>query len=276
MVCFRKNLFIVWLLGHSLLSCGSLPKDRLVLAANTSDYAIFQVSDSLVHELLPKDFKLGKVALERFPYSQIHQQILFRFGNLHTKEYDILLEEAKAKQINDQLNEIHIKSPSLSYLIVWKEDDPLSPYTKILRTSQLLVTGEDQTMHLVHLELRANISFLSQYTFESWALLSSEPILPSIKPELKAKKGSFKMSLYHTETQGKKKVYGRWIVVGEESFLPKPLYTVMPTEEEIEDNLQKPNQTPSNRLEELESLKKKNLITEPEYKQKRQEILNSL
>lgn len=272
----RKNLFLLITFCFEFLYCGSLPKDKLVLASSDSDFAIFLVSESQLAELLPKGFSSGEASSLPFPYLEGVSQTLFRFGSFHTNEYDSLIEEGKARQISERLNEVISRYPSKSYLVVWKEDDPLSPYTKILRTTQLLVRGENQTFHFIHLELRANITFFTQYTFESWALLSPAPILPSTKPELKVKKGRLKMSLFHRIQNGKTKLYGKWIVVGEEKHLPQPIYTTMPALDDIEEDYQKYNQTTGNRLEELETLKQKKLITDQEYQQKRKEILDSL
>lgn len=146
--------------------------------------------------------------------------------------------------------------------IVFKEEDKLSPYTRIFRNNLYMYRNENE-LHIVFGEIGNNINFVTPYSFNDWAgpLLFTPECEKSPRFSIEGKRE--RSIRYHIEPACKtesNKDFSHIIALLDESGLSP--------EEEKGD--------PSIRLQKLQELYKKGLINKKEYDKKKAEIIKEL
>ncbi|MDF3821444.1 SHOCT domain-containing protein, partial [Leptospira sp. 96542] len=135
------------------------------------------------------------------------------------------------------------------------------------------IVGTKDGFAVLFQEIYQNISFPSQYNFEDWIIFRPELIKPIRKPELYLKGNSELFSFFVQNKNNKRLVYTNVIVYGKNDLLPKPLVKRRPVEDALETKEEGDWKTVPKKLEILNDLRKKNLITEKEYQRKKEELL---
>lgn len=172
------------------------------------------------------------------------------------------------------------------WFFVRKEDDSLAPFTRIRRTSFYLFC-EKNRISVIFGEIQKDITFQNQYTFSEWISAERFLIRPSDKPRIKIAERATSQVDYNNEfgsTGGI--VFYDWLnyynlPVSKSFSSDNPTHPLDKSSDRPEDkntvNVPEHKQTDiEDRLRILEDLKKKGLVTEPEYNRKRKEILDSL
>lgn len=246
----------------AFLGCQTQSQVSWELLGSTSDLAVFRFPIERSHELAP--FWVPK---REFQSRGIHlhwSQIQFRYGRFRTFEYEAIYPETKIRD----WDRILLGLP-LPLVVVIKEDDPVSPLTKILRSTVYFLPGEENSICYGFSELKANLSFTSQTVFSDWSQVPMLALNPSREIELKLKGNDESSSLFYKWNQGKEVYYGRVACFGKPGFFPLPTIKSIPEETES-------NRTPSEKLKVLESLKEQKLISPKEYEERRKKVLDSL
>jgi hypothetical protein len=178
--------------------------------------------------------------------------------------------------LSDSIYQIFNESDSLPftplYFIVIKENDDLAPFTRILRSSLYIFCNEN-TLTLFFGEIRDSISFQAPYTFNDWI---SAPMF-QIQPNVKSRISYSNLKGYNGKLLTKR-------FDNKEMYLDgiqwKKLEKSNQTNEKDNQNksISKPNKADEleDRLETLNKLKQKGLISQDEYLEKRKKILDEL
>lgn len=187
--------------------------------------------------------------------------------------------------------------PGDALYFVYKEEDPLSPFTRIFRTQGYVFCRND-SQNIILGEARTNVIFENQFQWNDWANPRFFPISPEARKRFqflggKSASGDNVYFGYKRMNSKESKFYPQWMV---RTKSPEIYRAELISEREIlynsEGNFQRPFGDPldpvvgqsedsksksiESRLLELESLREKKLITESEYKTKRKEILDDL
>ncbi|WP_411824208.1 LA_1326/LA_4305 family lipoprotein [Leptospira sp. 'Mane'] len=268
---FQLSLFFV----NQSCQTTEIRKEHLMLINASEDIAIFSVSKDALSSILPNNiYSLSSTFIEPTEISPILKRIDYRLSILSSEDWNSLLELKTLSELDEMLAESIRKTPSVAYLILVKKDDPLSPLTKILRTSILYIKTTNGEVVIVP-DLRQNITFATQYKFDDWSIYSLEKVKASTKQDLRIKNRETPMSFYMEKTPNKILVYGRVIVYKDNELLPKPALLRVPDEEEIISKKSDWQSVPD-RIKILDDLKKKKLITEEEYQEKKKQLLEEL
>lgn len=157
------------------------------------------------------------------------------------------------------------------YFFIWKEDDDLNPFTRIRRTTFYFFCSLDEQnnkkLNAVFGEWKKDIAFQNQFTFSEWIATPRFTIRPSNRERFFILEGAAtKMGFQNILFNQERITYPDWIVYYPNGLPSGGVFTSIPlNQSSIEE-----------RLKTLEELRKKKLITEEEYKEARQRILNSL
>lgn len=158
------------------------------------------------------------------------------------------------------------------YFIVIKENDDLAPYTRILRTSFYFYCDQESIISYYG-EIRDSMSYQAPYTFNDWVNAPLFQIVPNEKSRITfIERNGYKANLL-TKTLNGKNLYLDGIQWKKTS--------------QLSNSFDKKNETNSNsnsdkkseieeRLETLNNLKRKGLISEQEYIEKRKKIIDEL
>ncbi|WP_174222453.1 LA_1326/LA_4305 family lipoprotein [Leptospira mayottensis] len=172
-----------------------------------------------------------------------------------------------SKEIAERSYEKFEHSPYHTYhLWILKKEDMINPGRRIRRTVFLLYPKVD-SIHFVFFELNQFIDFQAPYTFQDWSNypLSESNIKPSLEvyiPDLAT--GALS---YYRDFQGESKKFH--IVFQTHSSTLENVGAEKSQKEKDSKDIEK-------RLIELKNLFDKKLISEEEFKKKREEILKSL
>lgn len=160
-------------------------------------------------------------------------------------------------------------SPNQTYqLWILKKEDYINPGRRIRRTVFLLYPTID-SIHFIFLELNQFIDFQTIYTFQDWSNYSLSE--SNIKPYLEVfiPDSAIGMLSYYKDLTGESKkfhiVYKTLVSISEQDKIKEQIEEVGASSKEIE-----------KRLIELKRLFDKKLISEEEFRKKREEILRSL
>ncbi|TGN11004.1 SHOCT domain-containing protein [Leptospira ilyithenensis] len=273
------SLFLIFAFNLSsvVLSCRTteVRKEHLILANSSEDIAIFSVSNEVLSSILPHNiYLLNSIFSEQIEISPILKRVDYRLSILSSEDWNALLEPNTLAKLDEMLSESIQKNPSGAYLILVKKDDPLSPLTKILRTSILYIKTVNGEVIIIP-DLRQNITFASQYKFDDWSIYTLEKVKTSYKQDLRVKSKGTPMSFYIEKSADKISVYGRVIIHKEIELLPKPILLRVPDEEEI-NTIKSDWQSVPDRIKILDDLRKKKLINEEEYQNKKKQLLDEL
>ncbi|BDA77102.1 hypothetical protein LPTSP3_g00320 [Leptospira kobayashii] len=273
------SLFLIFLfsLFSGVQTCRTteIRKEHLTLVNSSEDIAVFSVSKEVLSSILPHNiYLLNSDFSEPTSIGSILKRVDYRLSILSSEDWTAILEQNILSKLDEMIFESIQKAPSAAYLILIKKDDPLSPLTKILRTSILYIKTLNGEVIIIP-DLRQNITFASQYKFDDWSIYSLEKVKTSYKQDLRIKSKGTPMSFYIEKSADKISVYGRVIVHKETELLPKPILLRVPDEEEI--NTTKSDwQSVPDRIKILDDLRKKQLINEEEYQNKKKQLLDEL
>lgn len=257
-------------------SCQTLstPKITLQLSSSSEKMAVFAIPNQDLSSILPKKISDRKVFIDsQIAMTEFLKSILVKKGFLSSEDWESLFSGTVLDELDFLLSDAIRKRPAFGYLVLIKMDDPLSPLTKLLRTSVIILKTIDGYVIAIP-ELKQNMTFPSQYIFDDWTLYEIPSLKPYYKRELKLKQSDALMSFYREDSPSKISIFGKVIIINDTNLLPKiPLLKISE-----EDEIQQPNKSTSvtERLKVLEDIRKKKLITGEEYKNKKKEILLDL
>lgn len=159
------------------------------------------------------------------------------------------------------------RSPSQVFqLWILKKEDTINPGRRIRRTVFLLYPTID-SIHFIFFELNQFIDFQTPYAFQDWSnySLSESNLKPSL--EVFIPDSAIGTLSYYKDVQGDSKKFH--VIVKTNPNAPQEIEVKNPSKEKAIQDSEK-------RLLELKNLFDKKLISEEEYKRKREEILKSL
>ncbi|MCC5815030.1 MAG: SHOCT domain-containing protein [Leptospira sp.] len=269
--------FLLFLLN----GCASFGNPRAKLILQEKNLVAFEMAEEEIPRIFSKIDVIPKFSTCK-NFSNRDLQYLFRslrdenpslFGR---KDRPVFPTSVALENFNQKiLTAIQNSERSPEFLFfVWKVDDSLDPYTRIQRTSFYLFCEKD-SLSIIIGEWKRDIVFQNQYTWSEWITASR---FTYDNPE---KQRLFIIDSFQDRVQfnaerkaGETKVYQDWVNIYREKVpadkqVPKLTGDSKPTSEESKSKL-------SERLQTLEDLKKKGLIDEREYKEKRKELLDSL
>ncbi|AOP35761.1 hypothetical protein A0128_19100 [Leptospira tipperaryensis] len=264
------NRFITVAITFSLLSCFSGIRKELNYSTDSIAFYSFAKS-SEIPSWIETDAKYP-TSVEPEAFKRILEESLFQLGNRN----DSLVNETAlrifpkelSKEIANRAFEKFEQSSEQSYqLWILKKEDSINPGRRIRRTVFLLYPTLD-TIHFVFFELNQFIDFQTPYTFQDWSNFSlsesnSKPSLEVFIPD----SAIGKLTYFKDEVKNEFKKFH--IVV--------PFRTQSAIASEPVNPPKKLNISDSEkRLIELKALFDKKLISEEEYRKKREEILKSL
>jgi hypothetical protein len=272
---FNKYFLFLWI-TILVADCSSTQRKSLdlQLISSSEDLAVFSIQEQDLSSILPK--KLGKASVlidEDIDVREFLRLISFKSSMFSSESWEPFLRDGDINEISILLTKAISKEPAFGYLILIKKDDPLSPLTKVLRTSLLILKTANGFL-LVFPDIRQNMTFATQYKFDDWALYQIPRIFSSRKQELKLKPNKMNVSFYLEDLANDQLLYERIVIVGDERFLPNPQIFIARDIENSQDL--KFGNDPAERLKILEDLKNKKLITEDDYQKKKNEILKNL
>ncbi|WCL49440.1 hypothetical protein [Leptospira sp. GIMC2001] len=159
------------------------------------------------------------------------------------------------------------------YYFIFKEDDDLQPFTRILRTNFYFFC-ENHKMNIIFDEIKENIIFQNQYTWSDWINVSRFVVKANSKERLSINEKSTIIAHFKNRKSADQNItFPDWIVFDfdhDGSNIEKK--NAIAKEKPIDEK----NKTIEDRLNLLKHLNKKGLITNEEYKLKRKEILDSI
>lgn len=246
----------------------------LQLISSSEDLAVFAIHEQDLSSILPR--KLGNVSVlidKDLDVSEFLRLISLKSSMFSSENWEPFIKDRDIDELSTLLNKAISKGAAYGYLILIKKDDPLSPLTKVLRTS-LLILKTTKGYLLAFPDIRQNMTFSTQYKFDDWALYQIPKIFSSRKQELRLKPNKINVSFYIEEIADDRLLYERIVIVGDERFLPNPQIFIARDLENAQDL--KFGNDPAERLKILEDLKNKKLITEDDYQKKKSEILKDL
>jgi len=259
-----------------LYSCNSMQKKDLdlKLVSSSGDIAIFSIQENNLESILPIQISNKSIIFqEEIDLTEYLSLLSLRKGIFSSENWEPLFRSNELKEIKILFANAIKKNPAIAYLILIKRDDPLSPLTKVLRTS-LLVLKTEKGLVIGIPDILQNITFASQYNFDDWTLYQIPKIEKTYKSILKLKSNQIPASFYREEVGGKPNDYERILIVSDENLLPyPPIFRIL--EEDELTNISQPNSI-KDRLKALEEIKNQKLITEEEYQNKKKEILKNL
>ncbi len=208
---------------------------------------------------------------EKNNFRSLIASALYQMGNkndslINDSAFRIFSKEL-SKEIAERSYEKFEHSPYHTYqLWILKKEDTINPGRRIRRTVFLLYPKVD-SIHFVFFELNQFIDFQTPYTFQDWSnySLSESNIRPSL--EVYIPDSAIGTLSYYKDFQGKSE---KFHVV----FQTHPSILENATVEKSQK--EKDSKNIERRLIELKNLFDKKLISEEEFKKKREEILKSL
>ncbi len=272
--------FLFYLFFISFCRCQSIPifASHYQLLSSSEDIAVFSVSESILGDIFPESLVSEFVPVpsgKEITVKNLLDRVQLRLSILSSDTWEVLLQDRVTTDMEQLLNAAVMKQSSKVYLILVKKDDPLSPLTKIFRTS-ILVGHTRSGLVFGFTDLKQNITFPSQYKFDDWAIFKLGRLNPSYKQELKIRPNNPPMSFFRTEMKDKIQIYGRIIVSEDPKLLPKDLILKVPEEDEVQALQNQKWRSVPERLEALEELRKKKIISEQDFEKKKQELLKEL
>lgn len=246
----------------------------LRLTSSTDSIAIFSIHEKDFSSILPAPLANASVKWEKeINLSSFVPLLSYKKSLLSADNWDVLIKEEELNEIQILLTKSILSDPAFGYLVLLKREDPLSPLLKILRSSFLILKTERGYIFAIP-DLNQNLTFNSQYKFDDWSLYQIPKIHSSSKQEIKIRPNQINLGIYREMVGDKQKFYDRIIIYEDLQFLPKPLFFKTPDLDEIE--MKKEKTGVMERLKTLEELKGNQLITEEEYRNKKNEILKDL
>jgi hypothetical protein len=258
------------------LTCKTTYRKNLELQLNASSesIAVYAVHEKDLGSVFPRKLSTAALLIEsEIDLSPYLSLISFKKNLFSSDSWEPLFKDEEIKEFHELLTKAIKRESAFGYLVLMKKDDPLSPLTKILRNSFLIVKTETGYIFSIP-DLNQNLTFATQYKFDDWALYQIPKINSSKKQELKIKPNQLDFSLYKEITSEGHNYYERIMIIKDKKFLPDPLVFRMLDSDELEVPLQ--NKPVIERLKTLEELRKNGLITEEEYRLKKVEIIKDI
>ncbi len=259
-----------------LFTCKSVNYKNLDLrlTSSTDSIAVFSIHEKDYGSILPAPLAKAAVKWEKnIDLSTFVPLLSYKKSVLSSENWDQLIKEEELSEIQILLSKSILSDPAYGYLVLLKREDPLSPLLKILRSSFLIIKTEGGYIFAIP-DLNQNLTFNTQYKFDDWSLYQIPKIRSSIKQEIKIKPNQINLSIYREEVGDNVKFYDRIIIFEDLKYLPNPLLFRTPDIDEIETKKQKNDVI--ERLKTLEELKRNQLLTDEEYRDKKKEILKDL
>ncbi|XDD50209.1 SHOCT domain-containing protein [Leptospira sp. WS92.C1] len=263
------NVFRLLLIPFLFLSCVSGIRKELNYSSDSIAFYSFENSPRLPSWLDSKAIYIkndqGK------SYKTLIENTLYHLGNKNDSLFNDTALRIFSKELSGEIAERSFqnfeRNPNQPYqLWILKKEDSINPGRRIRRSVFLLYSTAD-SFHFVFLELNQFIDFQTPYSFQDWAnySLSESNIRPSLEVFI-PDSAIGTISYFKAENSNesvKYHIFTKFNPVKDSNF----------TKEETRNS---PFKDTEKRLLELKSLYDKKLISEEEYKKKREEILKSL
>lgn len=210
--------------------------------------------------------------LESEKFKKILEESLFQFGNRNDSLVNDtalrIFSRELSKEIADRSFLKFKQAPEQTYqLWILKKDDSINPGRRIRRTVFLLYPTST-AIHFVFFELNQFIDFQTPYTFQDWSNFSISE--SNLKPSLEVfipDSAIGKLTYFKDDLKSESKKY--------HIVAPFELQS-MSISEPNRSSQKKSISDSEKRLIELKALFDKKLISEDEYRRKREEILKAL
>ncbi|EMJ98115.1 LA_1326/LA_4305 family lipoprotein [Leptospira alstonii] len=210
---------------------------------------------------------------ERNNFKNLIADALYQMGNRNDSLFNDsalrIFSKELSKEIGERSYEKFESSPSHTYqLWILKKEDMINPGRRIRRTV-FLIYPTDDSIHFIFFELNQFIDFQIPYTFQDWSnySLSESNIKPSL--EVFIPTSAIGTLSYYKDVMGEPK---KFHIVYKTRISASEQYKMKELRKETEANAKDVEK----RLMELKNLLDKKLISEEEFKKKREEILKSL
>ncbi|MCU0823433.1 MAG: SHOCT domain-containing protein [Leptospira sp.] len=268
---------LITLFSINWIGCSTYKKENYKLKHAGSSIAIYETSEEKLKNILPEQIQNQILRFDPLESDLYSLKFVYIKQNIFsTEDWVPIIDEQMIKELTLAYKDILKSSPSnlSSLLFLIKVDDPLSPNTKILRTSFYFLRLRDGGSAIIFREINQNISFPSQYSFEDWTLFQSEKIKPLKKPLILLKPKNKGLRMFVDKSNSKSLVYPN-IVLHESSFQAENEFvwrTPMDGDEDLP-SAEPTWQSVPEKLKILNQMKADGLITEEEYENKKKKLL---
>ncbi|MCZ8341653.1 MAG: SHOCT domain-containing protein [Leptospira sp.] len=265
------------LLSLNSFACSTLKRENYKLKYASSSIAIYETSEENIDKIFPEEIQSQIIRFEPSEQDLNILSFIYIKQNIFSSEewVPIFEDQIKTELKLAYKDVLKSQSPNLSSLFfLIKVDDPLSPNTKILRTSFYYTRLREGGGAIFFKEINQTISFPSQYTFEDWTLFQSGKIKPLKKPLILLKPKNKELRMFVEYRNSKSVVYPN-LLLYKSSFLKENEF-VWRTPIEGDDDLQTTDstwQSVPEKLKTLNQMKKDGLITEEEFGKKKKDLL---
>ena len=239
------HFFIIFIFSFSS-HCISLKKDQnYKLISRTDDFIIFNNSTNFEGSKSPLNNELLQSFFKNIYY--------FKSSNLFSDKIYLFKQEI-AESLSTKINEeLGLNS---SIFIIYKRDDPIAPFSRIYKTS-FKISSDLEKISLEFYEIDKNIIFGNQYIYSDWSVIPDEN-------DCDYKKNLFILDFsnnikYYQSEKCSKDVYSNFYLYYKS--IPSKSSQPLKTED---------------RINELNNLRKKGIISDNEYMKMRNKILNDL
>lgn len=263
------------ILSILMIRCNTFVRNQYKLQFSGTSVAIYSVPKSSMSQYLPKELMEN---IESFSsaseLNEVLDSIYIKQNIFSSEDWSkilpkYILDEVKIAFERNEFTDLQVES-NYGFLCLVKMDDPLSPNTKILRTS-FYIYGTKEGFLIILKDINQNISFPTQYTFEDWVLFKPSRIFPILKPQIWLKGKPENLKMFQTRDDSKPQVYPNIILYKGTQFRDLPFVWKTPGESD-EVDLKNWESVPE-KLRSLKQMREEGLITEEEFNRKKKELL---
>ncbi|MBW0433092.1 LA_1326/LA_4305 family lipoprotein [Leptospira yasudae] len=263
------NRFRIFLISILFVSCFAGIRKELNYSSDSIAFYSFE-NDQNTPAWLERNASYLKNE-QRQNFKNLISDALFQMGNRNDSLVNDTALRIFPKELGSEIAQRSFDkfeaSPRHVYqLWILKKEDPINPGRRIRRTVFLLYPTSE-SIHFLFYELNQFIDFQTPYTFQDWSNYSLSESKPKSSLEIFIPDSAIGTLSYYKDELGEEKKFH--VVLKTNSNPTKDV-------ESKEGKKETPSKDVEKRLIELKNLLDKKLISEEEYKKKREEILKSL
>ena len=246
-VSFLRVLFCSLLF---IYSCSIIKKSNIYnLSYRSEDFVILTPNE--IKSPSNSINRIDKIVLKNF----LNSIYYFKNGNKYSDKNYIFNSTISF----DLIEKIYSFEYNSSFYIIFKREDPIAPYSRLYRTIFSL-NFSDNMAQVEFREIEKNFIFGNQYNYSDWAI-------PIDTIECNSRNNIYYSDEYKNIINSKSEICNSNEV---------NKFFIYPSDKEIKNPPLKNEIKASDRLKELEELRKNKLISEKEYIEIRNKILNTL
>ncbi len=245
----KNYIFIILVL--KIVYCSPLQYgDKFELAHRNDDFIIFNITPKKVKDITNTLISNEKLFL-------FFKNLYYLKSNPIVSDKVYIFDSVQSEKISSKIYE-HSKR-SDHFMIIFKREDPMAPYSRIYRTC-ILITILADSIFIQFTEIEKYYIFGNQFTYTDWSFINEE------------NECNYKNNLQINETI-------KFVTSTNSKICKNGDYndfTILPKDIISNKKSTSASKTTKERLDDLEELKSNKMINEKEYNKLRSKILNEL